>query len=63
MDIKTDIESPTLLDEGLGVSSGNPLEKLEEFRVKLTGLLSKAKSYVDYHHIFGSIPSSTRRFQ
>ena len=63
MDIKTDFESPALVKEGLEVSSEKPLEKLEECRIKLSALLCKAKDYVEYHHIFGTIPSSTRRFQ
>ncbi len=57
-ELKIAIESPTLVE-----GSNQPLDMLADYQKTLNTLLSQAKDYVDYNHMFGSIPSSTKQFQ
>ena len=58
-ELRTAIESLVLSEEPVV----SPLEALDGYEAQVNALLTQAKQYMDYHHLFGSIPSSTRRFQ
>ena len=59
MEIKTNLESPELLEEGTVQQS---LEQLREYEVQLQRITEQAKSYTEYHQCIRSIRTSKRHY-
>jgi len=59
MEIKTNLESPELLEEGTVQQS---LEQLREYEVQLQRITEQAKCYTEYHQCIRSIRTSKRHY-
>jgi len=57
-DIQTQLDSPALMEEAMGVASGTLLAKLDQLRVELKSISERVNVLVEHYHEFKAIPTT-----